>query len=115
MNFKKFKNEIDLNGYALIEDFFNSEKLDHLKLSLLDILNYINYSDEKDLRKKYYEIKKFNPQLKSNWYDIAPYNIDMIQSIHTPELINFVKSYFETNTLFSGRAAIHVHDNENDK
>ena len=54
MNFKKFKNEIDLNGYALIEDFFNSEKLDHLKLSLLDILNYINYSDEKDLRKRYY-------------------------------------------------------------
>jgi hypothetical protein len=115
MDNKKLKNEIDLNGYALIKDFFNYEKLEYLKLSLLDVLNYINYSDEKDLRRKYYEIKKFDPKLISNWYDIAPNNIDMLNSIHTPDLLNFVKFYFDTKTLFSGRAAIHVHDNENDK
>jgi hypothetical protein len=115
MNINKCKNDIDLNGYTLIENFFNPKKLEYLKNSLLDILNYVNHSEEKDLRKKYYEIKKFDAKLKSNWYDIVPYNIDMMESIHTPELINFVKSYFETKTLFSGRAAIHVHDNDNDK
>ena len=46
---------------------------------------------------------------------MAPYNIDMIKGIHTPELINFVKYFFKTKTLFTGRAAIHVHDEDNDK
>ena len=111
----KLKNDIDLNGYTIIDNFFDKKKLHHLKQSLLDILNYINFSEETDLQKKYYEIKKFNPKLKSNWYDIAPYNIDMLQAIHTPELIKFIKFFFDTSTLFSGRAAIHVHDENNDK
>ena len=111
----KLKNDIDTNGYTIINNFFDKKKLNHLKQCLLDILNYINFSEETDLQKKYYEIKKFNPKLKSNWYDIAPYNIDMMQAIHTPELIKFVKFFFDTSTLFSGRAAIHVHDNDNDK
>ena len=111
----KLKNDIDLNGYTIINNFFDKKKLQHLKKSLLDILNYINFSEEKDLQKKYYEIKKFNPKLKSNWYNIAPYNIDIMQAIHTPELIKFIKYFFDTTTLFSGRPAIHVHDNDNDK
>ncbi len=111
----KLKKNIDENGYALIENYFNHERLDELKNSLLEVLNYIHPSSETDLQNKYYEVKKFNPQLKANWYDIAPYNIDMTQAIHTPELISFVKFFFNSKVIFSGRAAIHVHDNDNDK
>ena len=115
LDHQKLKKNIDDNGFTLIENFFNLETLANLKQSLWEVLNYIKSSNEKDLQKKYYEVKKFNPKLKSNWYDIAPYNIDMTQAIHTPDLIKFVKFFFNTNILFSGRAAIHCHDNENDK
>ena len=30
-------------------------------------------------------------------------------------MIDFVKRYFQTNVVFSGRPAIHVHDDLNDK
>tara|TARA_B100002051_G_scaffold69529_1_gene65902 strand:- start:12 stop:791 length:780 start_codon:yes stop_codon:yes gene_type:complete len=115
LNEKKLTQDIDKKGYTLIKGFFDKKKLNNIKNSLLDILNYISYSKEKDLQKKYYEIKKLNPKLKSNFYDLAPYNIDMQKGIHTPQLISFVKNYFKTKTLFSGRAAIHVHDDDNDK
>ena len=115
LNNRKLKKEINQKGYTVIKNFYNKKKLSEIKKSLLDILNYVRPSKEKDLQKKYYEIKKLNPKLKSNFYDIAPYNIDMIKGIHTPELINFVKYFFKTKTLFTGRAAIHVHDEDNDK
>ena len=91
LNEKKLTQDIDKKGYTLIKGFFDKKKLNNIKNSLLDILNYISYSKEKDLQKKYYEIKKLNPKLKSNFYDLAPYNIDMQKGIHTPQLISFVK------------------------
>ena len=106
LNNRKLKKEINQKGYTVIENFYNKKKLSEIKKSLLDILNYVRPSKEKDLQKKYYKIKKLNPKLKSNFYDIAPYNIDMIKGIHTPELINFVKYFFKTKTLFTGRATI---------
>lgn len=115
LNKKRMSNDIKQKGYTLVNNFLNKSKLIKIKNSLLDILNYIHHSEETDLQKKYYEIKKFSPKLKSNFYDLAPKNIDMTQLIHTPELINFVKYFFKTKTLFSGRAAIHVHDDKNDK
>ena len=59
--------------------------------------------------------QKYNSKLKGNWYDIAPYNITMLQLLHKPEMINFVKEFFNTDVVFSGRPAIHVHDDENNK
>ena len=112
---KKIAEEIRNNGYYIFENYFNSEEIDKVKKSLLDILHYIKPDEEKDLQKKYYQIKKYNSKLKGNWYDIAPYNITMLQLLHKPEMINFVKEFFNTDVVFSGRPAIHAHDDENDK
>ena len=38
----------------------------------------------------------------------------MLRLIHTKQIIKLVKEYFNTNVVFSGRPAIHVHDFEND-
>ena len=46
------------------------------------MLNYIEFSKGKNLQEKYYEIKK-NYQIKSNFYDLAPHNIDMVKMIHS--------------------------------
>ena len=68
---------------------------------------------KKDL-KKYFKIKLNNPKLKSHWYDISCFNTEMLRLIHTKQIIKLVKEYFNTNVVFSGRPAIHVHDFEND-
>jgi len=114
-NNKKIAEEIRNNGYYIFENYFNSEEINKVKKSLLDILHYIKPDEENDLQKKYYQIKKYNSKLKGNWYDIAPYNITMLQLLHKPEMVNFVKEFFNTDVVFSGRPAIHVHDDENDK
>ena len=112
---KKIAEEIRNNGYYIFENYFNSEEIDKIKKSLLDILHYIKPDEEKDLQKKYYQIKKYNSKLKGHWYDIAAYNITMLQLLHKPEMINFVKEFFNTDVVFSGRPAVHVHDDENIK
>ena len=86
-----------------------------IKNTLLKTLNYIKPSSQKNLQKKYYEIKKYNNKLKGNWYDICKYNIDLLQTLHKKEMINFVKKFFSTDVVFSGRPAIHVHDIANDR
>ena len=65
-NNKKIAEEIRNNGYYIIEDYFNKQEIDKIKKSLLDILHYIKPDNEKDLQKKYYQIKKYNPKLKGN-------------------------------------------------
>ena len=98
-NNKKIAEEIRNNGYYIIENYFNKQEIDKIKKSLLDILHYIKPDNEKDLQKKYYQIKKYNPKLKGNWYDIAPHNITMLQLLHKPEIVNFVKEFFDTNVV----------------
>jgi len=107
--------EIKKNGYYVFENYFSSKELKEIKESLVRTLNYIKPDKEKNLQRKYYKIKSFDKKLKGNWYDISPYNITILQNLHKPELINFVKKFFSTKVLFSGRPAIHVHDDENDK
>ena len=53
LNKKKLTQDIKKKGYTIIEDFFDKQKLKKIKNSLLDILNYVDYSKEKDLQKKY--------------------------------------------------------------
>ena len=115
MNINKHCKEIEENGFTIIKNFLNKKKLNNVKKSLLEMLNYIEYSKEKDLQKKYYEIKNKHPKLKSNFYDLAAHNIDMVKSIHSDQMVRLVKKYFNTNVLLSGRPAIHIHDDSNDK
>ena len=58
-----------------VRNFFTEENLNDIKFSLLQTLQYIKKDDETDLQKKYYQIKKFNPKLKGNWYDMSNYNL----------------------------------------
>ena len=111
---KKILSEIEDNGFSIIENYFDNEDVNNLKQSLLDILNYIDSKESKDLKKKYFEIKKTYPKFKGNWYDISSFNIDMFRLIHSTEIINLVKKFFNTSVVFSGRPAIHVHDGDND-
>jgi len=114
-DFKKISKEIKKNGYYIFKNYFNKQELEEIKNSLLDTLNYIKPNKEKDLQKKYYQIKKYNEKLKGHWYSIAPYNLSVLQFLHKKEMVNFVKKFFNTSVIFSGRPAIHVHDDENDK
>ena len=110
---KKIIDGIKKDGYFILKDCFTSEEVSKMKNSLLKTLHYIKSDEETDLQKKYFKIKKYNPKLKGNWYDLATRDINLLQLLHSPALIDLVKEYFNTEVVFSGRAAIHVHDNEN--
>jgi len=114
-NFKKISESIRENGYYEFEKYLTSKDLKNIKKSLVDSLNYIKNSKEKNLQKKYYEIKKYNNKLKGNWYDISKYNVDLLKILHKKEMIDFVKKFFNSKVVFSGRPAIHVHDKTNDR
>ena len=94
--------------------FFDEESLNEIKSSLLKTLHYIKKDNETDLQKKYYQIKKYNPKLKGNWYDMANYNITLYQYLHSKDVTDFIKEFFKTEVVFSARPCIHVHDDSND-
>tara|TARA_B100000686_G_C16715609_1_gene931818 strand:- start:466 stop:1254 length:789 start_codon:yes stop_codon:yes gene_type:complete len=110
---KKIIEEIKENGFYIFEDYFEKNDLNKIKKTLLDTLNYIQPSDETDLQKKYYQIKKYNLKLKSHWYDLAPHDINLLQLLHNPDVIKLIKEFYNTDVVFSGRPCIHVHDDEN--
>ena len=111
---EKIIKEIQENGYYIFENFFTEDALNEIKHSLIQTLHYIKKDNETDLTKKYYTIKKFNPKLKGNWYDISNYNLTLFKHLHSEDVINFMKAYFNTEVLFSARPCIHVHDETND-
>ena len=113
MNYSKVIKEIKLNGFYVYENFYTKKDINEIKKSLLDSLNYIKKTNQKDLQKKYYEIKKFNHKLKGNWYDMAGNNLTIFKFVHKKKIINLVKKYFKTKVLFSSRPCIHVHDDTN--
>ena len=104
LNKKKIISEIKNNGYTIIEKYFSDDELTEIRTSLKDTLNYIHPSNEEDLYKKYYEVKKFNQKLKGNWYDIAPFNLSLLTLLHKKNLIDdilpkaliILKSYFKS-------------------
>jgi len=59
---QKIINEINKHGYYVIKDFFNKKRLNYIKNSLLNILNYIYKDGETDLQKKYYTVKRLYPK-----------------------------------------------------
>ena len=113
-NYNLVINSIKKDGYFIFENFFSKNDLVEIKGSLLQTLNYIKKSKEKNLIKKYYEIKKFNKKLKGNWYDMANYNLTLQKFLHSDDIINLVQRYFNSKVIFSARPCIHVHDSSND-
>ena len=111
----KIIKSINEHGYYIFKDYFNKERLKFIKNSLLNILDYIHKDNQKDLQKKYYTIKKLFPKLKSHFYDIAPRDINLLQLLHSPRIVDIAKDFFDSEVIFSGRPAIHVHDDQNDK
>ena len=111
---KKIIKEIKEKGFYIFKNFFTKENLDDIKFSLLQTLQYIKKDDETDLQKKYYQIKKFNPKLKGNWYDMSNYNLTLYQNLHSKDIVDFIKEFFKTDVVFSARPCIHVHDETND-
>jgi hypothetical protein len=114
-NYKLISSKIKKNGYYIFNNYFSHKELNDIKNSLLNTLQYIKQDKERNLQKKYYQIKKFDNKLKGNWYDISAYNLTVLQSLHKPEILDFIKKFYKTKVLFSGRPAIHVHDDDNDK
>tara|TARA_B100001250_G_C19764272_1_gene773957 strand:+ start:440 stop:1234 length:795 start_codon:yes stop_codon:yes gene_type:complete len=113
-NYKKVISEIKKNGYYVFENFYNSKELKEIKNSLLQTFQYIKKDKTVDLRKKYYQIKKFNPKLKSKWYDFSIYNLVLYKHVHSQDIIELAKRYFKSKIIFSARPAIHAHDHTND-
>ena len=114
-NYKKIKNDILKQGYYVFHNYLSASDIKKIKKTLLETLNYIDNKNDKNLKQKYFKIRNTKPKLKGNWYDIAPYNLDLLQILHNKKMINFVKKYFKTSVVFSGRPAIHVHDDLNDR
>ena len=121
MNYSKnekenFFNNIRENGYAVLRDIYSKEKIDKIKNSLLRMLNYIKPDDKvTDLQEKYYQIKKHNPILKAHFYDMCTFEMEIYSAIHDSKIIDLVKGFFNTSTIFSGRPALHIHDSENER
>ena len=115
INNELVKKEIIKNGYYILENYLNKQDIEKIKNSLLEVFQYIKKDDEKDLLKKYYQIKKFNPKLKGNWFDIITSDISILQYLYAPAIIDFVKEFFNTKVVFCGRRHLNVFDDENDK
>ena len=54
----------------------------------------------KQTSKKYYQIKKYNPKLKGNWYDMANYNITLYQYLHSKDVTDFIKEFLRPKLYF---------------
>ena len=113
---EKIFNEIKENGFSLLHNIYSEETLNKIKNSLLRMLNYIKPDNKiMDLQEKYYQIKDYSPILKGHFYDMCAYEFETRQALHDPRIIDLVKGFFNTETVFSGRPAIHIHDSENEQ
>ena len=90
-NYNKIIKSLISNGYYEFKNYLSNKELKIVRDTLLQTLDYIKPSKQKDLQKKYYEIKKFNNKLKGNWYDICKYNIDLLGHLHKKEMVNFMR------------------------
>lgn len=113
---KKIINDIKENGYSKIINLFSKNQLDEVKNSLLSMLNYIKPDDSiKDLHEKYYQVKRHSLKLKGHFFDMTSFETTFLKILFDDRVLDVVKSYFNTNVVFSGRPAIHIHDSENER
>ena len=107
------KNELTETGYTVIPNYLDENDLNSIKKSFSTTLDYIKKNNLNNLQEKYYFIREHNRKLKGNFYKLSAFNLDMINFLHNPVLINFIKDFYKTDVLFSGRSAVHIHDDEN--
>ena len=91
LNRKKIIKEIKNNGFYILDDYLSNQDIDKIKKSLLKVFHYIKPDNENNLQKKYYQIKKYSPILKGNWFDIVTSDISILQFLYAPIIINLVK------------------------
>jgi len=103
LNREKIIKEIKNNGFYILDDYLSKQDIDKIKKSLLKVLHYIKPDNENNLQKKYYQIKKYSPILKGNWFDIVTSDISILQFLYAPIIINLVKEFFDTDVVFCGR------------
>ena len=113
LNTSLIQNDLNEFGFTIIENYLSNDDLDDIKSSFSNTLDYIKPNNFSTLQEKYYEIKKYNKKIKGNFYKLSAFNLDMIRFLHNPSLVDFIKKFYNTKTLFSGRAALHIHDDEN--
>ena len=112
----KFFKEIDENGFCMLNNIFSKKQLDSVKKSIYSMLNYIRPDNKVlDLQEKYYQVKKYSMKLKGHFFDMTSFDINTLQILFDPKIIDLVKGYFKTDVVFSGRPAIHIHDSENER
>ena len=113
MNEEKIISDLKNDGYSIINQYLSIRDLENIKATLFNTLDYIKKDNSKDLQEKYYFIKNFNEKLKAHFYDISATNLEILHHLRNPELIQIIKKFFKNNDLFTGRAAIHIHDDAN--
>jgi len=94
---EKILRDIRENGFSLLKNFYKEDRLNKIKNSLYDMLNYIK-PDEKitNLQKKYYQVKKYNSILKGHFYDLSKKEVEILRLVHDPRVIDLVKRFFGT-------------------
>jgi len=113
-NYTKIIKEIKKNGYFIFENYLDKKDLKEVRQSLCETLDYVKKGKEKGLQKKYLAVKKFNPKLKGNWYDISNHDLMLRKFLHSLDMIDLVKKYFKSKVVFSVRPCVHAHDDTND-
>ena len=58
-NYSKISKNLKANGYYEFNSYLSKTEIKKVQNTLLQTLNYIKPSNQKNLQKKYYEIKKF--------------------------------------------------------
>lgn len=112
----KIFEDINENGYSLLKNFYSKGQINKVKKSLLSMLNYIKPDDSvADLNEKYYQVKNYNKVLKGHFYDMCPFELETLQLVHHPAILDLVKSYFKTDVVFSGGPGVHMRDAENER
>ena len=63
-NYKKIKKSLNDDGYYEFKNYLNKSELDKVKSSLVDTLNYIHPSKQKNLQKNIMRLKNLITNLK---------------------------------------------------
>tara|TARA_Y100000591_G_C21831715_1_gene700029 strand:- start:1673 stop:2434 length:762 start_codon:yes stop_codon:yes gene_type:complete len=115
INISKAINSINSKGYFILENFLTTKELNNVKKAMLETLHYIHPKKINNLQKKYYQVKSYNKKLKSNFYDIIRYDIEILKTLHNKEILNLVRKFFKVKTVFSANPQVTIHDDQNER
>ena len=116
MNYLKNFNE---QGFVIIKNFLSEKEIADIFYDLKSMIDEIitkniNFKDLKDLDKKYLELKKKNPLLKSHFYDLIS-RLESVQRVFfKPQIIKFINSVLESPVIIDG-IQMRIDDPSNDR